>query len=307
MKKVITHKVRDNIASFLYVLLMMFLFAMIGLLMGGFMGLFMAAFFILLFSVVTPRVSPQLVFRRYRGRPLSLQEAPELYRITAEVAGNAGIDHVPRLFYLPITSLNAFTVGNRNEAAIGITDGLLRSLTPREIRGVMAHEMSHVRHNDLWIMNLAENLTWFTRLFSLFGQWLLLFSLPFILIGGAVINIATALGVGLLISAPYFSFRLKQALSRSREFKADAGAAEIAGDSFGLASALQKIEFRTSGLMDFFFVMPGKQRAAPEMQSHPDTEERIRRLLALEKEKKRGVIKKERKSGFSHNRRRSLP
>lgn len=287
------HRFRENIQSFLYVLLMILLFAMIGLLISGLTGLFMAIAFICMFSVVTPRVSPFLIFRRYRGRLLSPQDAPDLYRITGDLAERAGLEKVPHLFYLPVSVMNAFTVGNRREAAIGITEGLLRALNSRELTGVLAHEMSHVKHNDLWIMNLAENLSWFTRLFSLLGQWLLIFFLPFLLIGSSGVTITMAVGIGLLISAPYFSFRLKLALSRTRELKADAGAVQLAGDGLGLASALQKIQFRTQNLFDFFFI-PGRRSQAPhEMQSHPDTEERIQRLLSIKEKEHRLILKRE--------------
>jgi len=210
----------------------------------------------------------------------------------------AGLDRIPRLFILPVSVMNAFTVGTRRDYAIGITEGLLGALNTRELTGVLAHEISHLQHNDLWIMNLAENLTWFTRLFSIFGQWMLIFSLPFLIAESVQVTMAMAAGIALLITAPWFSFRLKLALSRTREYQADAGAAFLADDALGLASALQKIQFRSRNILDFFLV-PGRKNDQPgELQSHPDTDERIRRLLAAKE-----IHEKERRSVMVRDRR----
>ncbi len=243
-------------------------------------------------------VSPFLCFRRYRGRLLAPAEAPGLYRIAEMLTRRAGLDRVPRLFILPVSAMNAFTVGTRRDYAIGITDGLLRALDARELTGVLAHEISHLQHHDLWIMNLVENLTWFTRLFSLFGQWMLLFSLPFLIIESVQVTMAMGAGVALLITAPWLSFRLKLALSRAREYQADAGAALLADDALGLASALQKIQFRYRNLLDFFLV-PGRKNDPPGgLQSHPDTDGRIRRLLGeknISEQEKRPVMLRDRR------------
>jgi heat shock protein HtpX len=177
--------------------------------------------------------------------------------------------------------LNAFAVGAPNQAAIAVTDGLLRNLTLREVAGVLAHEISHVRSNDLWVMGLADLFSRATSLMSLMGQFLLLLNIPLLLFGQAAINWFVVL---LLIFAPNLSALAQLALSRTREYDADLNAARLTGDPEGLARALQKIEHVQGGWLERIF-MPGRRVPEPSLlRTHPQTDERISRLLALRRQ-----------------------
>ena len=159
-----------------------------------------------------------------------------------------------------------------------MSDGLLRNLSSRELMGVLAHEVSHIRHNDMWVMTLADLVSRLTGLLSLVGQVLLLVNLPLLLLGMATFS---WLGVLLLIAAPTISALLQLALSRSREYEADMGAADLTGDPAALASALHRLDRVPGGWFEQVF-LPGRRVPDPSLlRTHPPTEERVRRLLSL--------------------------
>ncbi|WP_455386119.1 zinc metalloprotease HtpX, partial [Acidihalobacter prosperus] len=177
--------------------------------------------------------------------------------------------------YVPTPVLNAFSVGRRSDAAIGLSDGLLHRLPSRELAGVLAHEISHIRHNDVWVMTLADILGQITRTLSLLGQLLLLLNLPLILLAEAHVPWSAIL---LLIAAPWLSILLQLGLSRSREFSADLGAVELTTDPEGLAQALMRLETQQPTP----FGQRARMRSEPSLlRSHPVTEQRIARLHEL--------------------------
>jgi len=185
---------------------------------------------------------------------------------------------MPRLYYIPDRMMNAFAVGSRDEAAIGLTEGLLRHLNRRELVGVLAHEISHIRHNDMRVMSVAALISHLTSLFSSFGQLLLFLNLPLLLFGRTTISWFAIL---LLLAAPLLSSLLQLALSRTREFEADLGAAHLTGDPEGLASALQKMAYYQDNLLKRIF-MPGYKAPDPSLfRTHPKTDERVNRLRQL--------------------------
>ncbi len=151
--------------------------------------------------------------------------------------------------------LNAFAVGTRKHAAIAVTDGLVRQLDMRELVGVVAHEISHVRNNDLWVMGLADMFSRTTSILSLIGQFLLFLNLPLILLSQVTVN---WFAIFLLIFAPNLSALAQLALARTREFDADLNAARLTGDPDGLASALVKIERAQGGWLERIF-MPNRR------------------------------------------------
>ncbi len=274
------HAWRNRLQSLFLLLLMAAFLALLGTLLWGPDGIWFMLTIGAMAIVLGPTVSPQWVMRLYGARKLSPDEAPELYEMIRELATRAEIGHVPEIYYLPSSMLNAFAVGNSRQSAIAVTDALLRHLTPRELRGVLAHEISHVRNNDLFVMGLADTFSRATSTLSLMGQFLLIVNLPLILMSGATIS---WFAIFLLVFAPTFSALAQLALSRTREFDADLGAAWLTEDPEGLASALRKIEKIQGSWLERIF-MPGRGVPEPSiLRTHPDTEERIARLLSLKK------------------------
>ena len=227
---------------------------------------------------LSPSVPPEWVMRMYRAIPVRRHELPELFELVSLLARRAELPQTPQLYWVGSPILNAFAVGRPEHAAIAVTDGILRTLTMRELAGVLAHEISHIRNNDLWIMQLADTMSRFTSILSYFGQLLLFLNLPLLLTGRTVVP---WLAVILLIFAPTLMALLQLALSRAREFDADLDAAGLTGDPAGLASALGKLE-RYQGRFWEEIVFPGRRIPEPSLlRTHPPTEERIRRLLSL--------------------------
>jgi heat shock protein HtpX len=227
---------------------------------------------------VNPAVSPRLVLRLFRGRALAVDEAPELYAAVADLARRAELPAVPRLYYLPTDVMNAFTTGTTGDAAIALSDGLLRRLTLRELVGVLAHEISHVRNRDIRLMGFADLVARLTSVLSSVGLFLMFLNLPLLLFMAEGVP---WLPVLLLLAAPSVSALVQLALSRSREYEADRAATALTGDPTGLAAALGKME-RYQGRVLEQILIPGQRLPDPSLlRTHPPTGERIRRLLAL--------------------------
>jgi heat shock protein HtpX len=275
---VVNHDFRNWLHTVLLLGSMLALLALLGWLVADRTGIIWAVILGGILVLFGQQVSPQLVLRMYRARPLTAAEAPQLYQIMAELARRAQLPFVPTLYYVPSRMLNAFAVGNRRNAAIGLTDGILRGLNLRELTGVLAHEMSHIRNNDMRSMNVADVISRVTNLFSTFGKFLLLFNLPLIFMGSAPISWWAIL---LLIIAPFISGLLQLALSRTREFDADLDAIQLTRDPIGLMNALQKLEYYSTNIWQQV-LFPGRGVPDPSIfRTHPHTKDRIARLQEL--------------------------
>ncbi len=275
---VVNHDFRNWLHTVLLLGSMLALLALLGWLVADRMGIIWAVILGGILVLFGQQVSPQLVLRMYRARPLTAAEAPQLYQIMGELARRAQLPFVPTLYYVPSRMLNAFAVGNRRNAAIGLTDGILRGLNLRELTGVLAHEMSHIRNNDMRSMNVADVISRITSLFSTFGKFLLLFNLPLIFMGSAPISWWAIL---LLIVAPFISGLLQLALSRTREFDADLDAIQLTRDPVGLMNALQKLEYYSTNIWQQV-LFPGRGVPDPSIfRTHPHTKDRIARLQEL--------------------------
>jgi heat shock protein HtpX len=237
-------------------------------------GLVWAALFGAFGIFALSRVSPTMVLKLYKARELRPDELPDLHDMVKTLATRAGLPVIPRLYYVPSQMLNAFAVGRKEDSAIAVTDALLRTMSMRQIAGILGHELSHVRNGDLKVMGLADVLNRITGFMSTLG----LLGIPALF--GAGWNIPAA-GLLLLIFAPTFGGLLQLALSRAREFDADLDGASLTGDPEGLASALALLEKRQQGKWEGL-VLPGSRLPEPSMlRTHPRTEDRIARLMAL--------------------------
>jgi heat shock protein HtpX len=220
--------------------------------------------------------------RLYRARQVDPARGGQLIAILEELARRAELSRVPRLYVIPSAMLNSFATGNLANPAIAVTEGLLRRLTLRETAAVLAHEMSHIRNNDLWIMGLADIMSRFTQSMSYVAVMLAILNLPGTLLGDAPVSWWAIL---LLYLAPAISSLLQLGLSRAREFDADLEGALLTGDPMGLASALRRLEESTGRFWeDLMMPVPARRIPIPSvLRSHPLTEERVARLLTLQR------------------------
>ena len=272
------HKLMNWLHSLLMLAGMTAVLALLGWFLGGAELMIWSIFLTLGLFLLTPHISPRMVLRLYGARPLQPVEAPRLHELVAELARRADLPRPPRLYYVPSRVMNAFAVGRRDDAAVGVTDGLLRQLNLRELAGVLAHEISHIRNNDMWVMGLADMMSRTADMLSLFGQLLLFVNLPLLLFGQVRIS---WLAILVLLFAPSLIALLQLALSRTREFDADLGAVTLTGDPEGLASALSRLERQQRSWLGRI-LLPGRREPEPSLlRTHPATEERIARLRAL--------------------------
>ena len=204
-------------------------------------------------------------------------DAPELFDMVEILSRRANLESVPEIAYIASPVPNAMSVGGaglNGESAIVVTEGLLRKLSPRELRGVLAHEIAHIRNKDLSILGVGDTLRRITGFLSQIGIFLLLFNLPLALFSLATIPLPP---VFLLIVAPILSHSLSLALSRRREFAADIGSVELTGDPDGLASALFRIAGPRARILQGMIGYQPRERGLS--RTHPAVEERISRLL----------------------------
>ncbi|MEO9875573.1 MAG: zinc metalloprotease HtpX [Anderseniella sp.] len=222
------------------------------------------------------RVSPKMVLKLYKARALTEEEVPQLHQLMRELTKRADLPAIPQLYYVPSRMMNAFAVGKLHDSAVAVTDGLIRNLTLRQLAGVLAHEISHIRNEDLTVMALGDVLSRLTGTLATVG---LLFGIPMaFLTNGGVVPWVT---IAVLVAAPTVGGLLQLALSRTREYDADLDAAGLTGDPEGLATALLTLEQKQGGMWEKL-VLPGSRSPEPSLlRSHPKTPDRVRRLLSL--------------------------
>lgn len=260
------------------------LLLVIGELLGGQTGLVIAFGFAVVMNFGSYWFSDKVVLRMYRASEVG-PEHP-LHQMTARLAQQAGLP-LPRVFVIPDDSPNAFATGrNPKHAAVAATQGILRVLDERELEGVIAHELAHVKHRDILISSVAATVAATIMMIARMAQFAAIFGG----FGGRgerggsnpIALIAT------IILAPLSAMLIQAAISRSREFAADRGAAEIVGSPYGLADALRKIESAARRVpmnanpatAHMFIMKPFSGRGMMALFStHPPTEQRIQRLL----------------------------
>ena len=267
----------NRIQSGLLILGMVLILALVGLLLGGPVGAGVAVALCVIVILFGPSVSPQILLRMYKAQPIPREASPHLHDLFHELVKRADLKTTPTLYYIPSRSLNAFATGTQSNSAVAITDGLLRILNGREVAGVLAHEISHIRHRDMRVLGVADTVSRIIATLSQIGQLMLLMAIPNFLMRGGLGLLVAAL---LLVFSPLISNLMQLALSRSREFNADLGAVRLTRDARGLASALAKLERVTSSTGSPWMIPGRKRAAAPAMlRTHPPTEERIKLIM----------------------------
>jgi heat shock protein HtpX len=262
-----------------------------GDLIGGRQGALVALIFAGVMNFFSYWFSDKIVMAMYRAKEISPAEDPELYGLVQELTQKAGLP-MPRVCVIPQEAPNAFATGRSpRHAAVAVTAGIRRLLTKRELAGVMAHELAHVMNRDILVSTIAATLAGAISYLAWMAQWAMIFG------GGRDRDREGGNMLGLLfmmIVAPLAAAIIQMAVSRSREYGADATGAKISGDPLALASALRKLhayseriplqvnEATAEATAHLFIVNPfsgGGLRAL--FSTHPPMEERIRRLEGM--------------------------
>jgi len=270
------HRWANRLQTSLLILFLIGISSFSGSLLFGELGLWLAIGGAIFAVFLEPIAAWRLTLQLYRARPIYPDEAPNLWHAIRVLAERAELPSIPVLYYVPSSMINAFAIGNRNHAAIALTDGLLSQLSQRELVGVLGHEIAHIANGDLKVMGLADFVSRLTNLFSGAGQLMVLISLPVLFLEGYNIefNLPALL---ILIFSPHLAILAQLGLSRVREYDADLKSATLTGDPMGLAYALARIE-KVSGSW-LKILLPGWGNPEPSwLRSHPPTEERVKRL-----------------------------
>jgi heat shock protein HtpX len=255
--------------------------------LGGQQGMMIAFVLALAMNFASYWWSDKIVLAMYRAEPVTEAQAPGLYGIVRRLASKAGVP-MPRVYIIPTEQPNAFATGrNPEHAAVAVTEGIMRILDDEELEGVLAHELAHVTNRDVLISTIAATLAGAITYLAHMAQWAAFF-------GGhrnddedAPSPIAMML---MAMVAPIAAMLVQLAVSRSREFQADATGARLAGRTWGLAKALEKLEMAKHAVpmeanpatAHLFIVNPLSGQALMRLFStHPPIEERIARLRAM--------------------------
>jgi heat shock protein HtpX len=265
------------------------LVVLIGGAIGGQQGMLVAFVLAAVMNFASYWFSDKIVLSMYRAQPVDEASAPELFNIVRRLATRASIP-MPRLYIIPGDVPNAFATGrNPEHAAVAVTEGIMRMLDDDELEGVIAHELSHVRNRDTLIMTIAATLAGAITYLAQMAQWAAIF-------GGRRSEDENSGGGGMIggllmaILAPIAAMLVQMAISRTREFQADASGAQLAGNPWGLSKALEKLEMAanmapsqaTPATAHLFIVNPLRGGGlAGLFSTHPPTQERIARLRAL--------------------------
>lgn len=239
--------------------------------------------------LLEPMQSVRLFQYLFGAVRLAPSQAPRLYEIVGELARRAGLDRTPTILYIPSPGLSAMSTEAGGEPVVALSDGMIQAMSPRELTGVLAHEISHLRHRDVRLLRLAEASGRLTAVMSFIGLVLAAAYLPAAALAGQMTEVPF-LPILLLMFAPLVSDLMMLSLSRTREFAADAGAAELTGDPEGLAKALMRLERLHAGANWELGRRGGPLRWLRWIRTHPTTEERVRRLAELAPRRPRPVL-----------------
>ncbi len=261
------------------------LFMALGQMLGGQTGMMLALVVALGMNFFSYWFSDTMVLKMYKAQQVDASSAPQFVNMVQELATKAGLP-MPKVYLIEEDAPNAFATGrNPQHAAVAATTGILRVLSERELRGVMAHELAHVKHRDILISTVSATMAGAISMLANFAG----------LFGGRDSNGRSNIvaSLAMMILAPLAASLIQMAISRAREFEADRGGAEISGDPRALASALQKIDRYARGLpleaaerhpetAQMMIINPlagGGLRGL--FSTHPATEERVQKLLAM--------------------------
>ncbi|PLK50279.1 zinc metalloprotease HtpX [Uliginosibacterium sp. TH139] len=262
------------------------LFGVVGAMIGGKQGMILALLFGGAMNVFSYWFSDKMVLRMYNAQEVDEASSPYLYNMVRQLAQRAQLP-MPKVYIIDEHQPNAFATGrNPENAAVAATTGILQMLTERELRGVMAHELAHVKHRDILISTISATMAGAISALANFAMFF----------GGRDENGRPAnpiASIAVALLAPLAASLIQMAISRAREYEADAGGAQFCGDPDALADALQKIDYYARGIP---MPVADEHPATAQMMimnplsggglaglfsTHPPTEERIRRLRAM--------------------------
>jgi len=254
----------------------------------GSSGLTIALIFAIVLNFGSYFFSDKIVLRMYRAKELKENDNPNLFKLVREVVHLANLP-MPKIYLMPTMSANAFATGrNPKHAAVAFTEGILQLLDHDELKGVIAHEVSHIKHRDILITTIAATIAAVISYIAFMARWAAIFGgFGRDRDGGNILQLLV-----LAILTPLLAAIIQMAISRSREFLADEGAAKMLHNPFGLINALQKLEkgvqhkplkSNNATTSSLFIVNPFRGRGFTKwFSTHPPMQERIKKLKSMQ-------------------------
>jgi len=274
----------NQMKTFILMALLTILLVWIGSLVGGRNGAVFALVFAGVMNFGVYWFSDRIVLKMYRAQAVTEAQEPKLHRIVRELALRGGIP-MPKVYIIPQDAPNAFATGrNPQHAAVAVTTGIMKLLNEEELKGVLAHELSHIRHRDILIGTIAATIAGAISIIASFARWGAIFGGDDREGGGAA---QLVMMLVLTTLASIAALLIQLAISRSREYHADEGGAQLAGNPLYLAKALAKLDAGTKRIpmqanpstAHMFIVSPLTRKGVQGLFStHPPIEERIKRL-----------------------------
>lgn len=281
--------IKNQFKTFILLACLTALLLFVGQLLGGYSGLIIAGIIVVIMNLVSYFFSHKIVLMMYKAKEVKEKEFPDLYNSVREVAHLAGIP-MPKVYVIPSSSPNAFATGrNPQNAVVACTQGIMDLLNKDELKGVIAHEVSHIKNRDILIQTVAATIAGVISYVAMMARWSAIFGG----FGGGNNRNGNNI-VSLLILAivtPIIAMMIQLAISRSREYLADESAAKILHNPYGLASALEKLEtgikhnpmkFGNASTSSLFIANPFKGGMMMNLLStHPPMKERISKLKSM--------------------------
>lgn len=278
----------NTMKTFLLMGLLTVLLIFIGGFVGGQNGMFIAFAIALVMNFGSYWFSDKIVLKMYHAAEVQQGDNPTLYHMVDELRQRAGLP-MPKVYIIPSEQPNAFATGrDPNHAAVAVSQGILRLLSQDELRGVIGHELAHVKHRDILIGTVAATIAGAISMVANMAQWAFMFG------GGRSSDDREGghpiAGIVMMIVAPIAAMMIQMAISRSREFLADEGGAQIAGNPLSLANALRRLDTAAHEIpmqaspatAHMFIVNPLTGGGLMKLFStHPPMEERVARLEAM--------------------------
>jgi heat shock protein HtpX len=264
------------------------LLVFVGGAIGGRSGMIIAFGMALVMNFVSYWFSDKIVLSMYHAQPVTEAQAPDLYGSVRRLSQKAGLP-MPKVYIIPEQALNAFATGrNPEHGVVAVTEGIMRTLSRDELEGVLAHELSHIKHRDILTGTIVATIAGAISMLAQMAHWAMLFG------GGRRDDDeggSPIVALVMMIVAPIAAMLVQMAISRTREYEADKGGAQIAGNPYGLVNALQKLEQAKQvvpmhdakpATAHMFIVNPLTGGGLMKLFStHPPIEERVKRLREL--------------------------
>lgn len=270
-------KILNIIQSFIIIIGTGLLLSLAAFLIFGMYGVVFVSLIWLQTILFVQILQPDVIATLYNGKKMSYHELPKLYDIVNKLTKKATLEQAPDLYYIPSNEMIIFSTSIKNNSAIAVSDGMLRVLSYDELYGVLGHEMSHIKNNDIWVMQLTDIASRLATFVAYLGQILILLLLPFLL--DDIISILMLFII--FLSIPPITKLMQLSLSRVREYAADLDSALLTGNPKYLIKALYKLDKIEVGVLNKLFNPFFKQTEPSLLRTHPPTKDRIEKLEEL--------------------------